>query len=285
MDDMLESKTNSVGTGKDEGFGSNPVAVEDPQNIPKALEPTEYKLLRFSDFDVSINRIYCYRVRLALEDPNYTRSKNLSPRTADLKPEAVTRVQALETSDGEAMNNLEAGVKFVRNSKRYTPWSQASTPIATRQPIELYSSQTIGTWTQMKTPNGKSDVVVESLPTMTKIVYAEWSQDLAMLIPRKTEVQRGALLSGTATEGLDAIHPISKAIKWVAGFKFSNPVTVVDIRGGLPLAASRKNEKDLLASGGEVVAFDPRTGELIISREFETLTQYQMLGFTDETSQ
>jgi hypothetical protein len=82
---------------------------------------------------------------------------------------------------------------------------------------------------------------------------------------------------------LDVIHPITKVIKWLTGFKFSEPVTIVDVRGGQPLAAEKRGrERDPLPSGGEVIGFDPRSGNLIISREFEALTDYEMLSFSTE---
>jgi hypothetical protein len=206
-----------------------------------------------------------------------------------MKPDTVTRVQLLEAADAEAISKLPPGTKFDRNSKRHTPWSEPSSPVETRRPVELYSSKVTGAWTAMKTSNGKSEVAVESMPLKAAIAYAEWAPDYGLLVTRKTDVERGTVLSGMPKElgvdvpGLDAIHPVSKVIKWLAGFKYTDPVTVVDIRGGQPLeAGKRPGVKDPLPSGGEVVAYDPVTGELVISREFEATMPFQMLGFTDE---
>ncbi len=286
--DDSSSSDDSSGSG-DPGMPSA-VASEDPKNIPKQIEVTDYKLLRFVDFDVKLDRVYRYRVRLALEDPNYTRAKSFSPKTADMKPEVVARVQILETADADALSKLAPDQKLVRSSKLQTQWSEASTPVATRQPTELHSGKATGSWVQMKTPTGKTEVTVENMPLKATLVYAEWVDDLSLLVSqKKNDIERGTVLSGlpyvgTGVElGLDAIHPISKVIKWVKDFKFSNPVTIADIRGGQPLAAEKRSrDKDPLPSGGEVVAYDPRTGELIISREFEATIPYQMLGFTDE---
>jgi hypothetical protein len=291
---MDDSEPTDDGTSPDDSSGDSGMpsasAAEDPKNIPKQLEITDYKLLRFVDFDVKLDRMYRYRVRLALEDPNYTRAKGFSPKTSDMKPEVVARVQVLEAADADALSKLAPGQKLVRNSKLQTLWSEASTPVVTRKPTELYSGKASGNWVQMKTPNGKAEVAVEIMPLKATLVYAEWAEELSLLVSqRKNDIERGTVLSGvpyvgTAVEpGLDAIHPISKVIKWVKDFKFANPVTIADIRGGQPLAAEKRSkEKDPLPSGGEVVAYDPRTGELIVSREFEATVPYQMLGFTDE---
>jgi hypothetical protein len=293
---MDDSPTSDDASTSDDSSGEpgmpNVGAAEDPKNIPKQLEVTDYKLLRFVDFDVKLDRVYRYRVRLALEDPNYTRAKGYSPKTSDMKPEVVARVQVLEAADADALAKLAAGQKPVRNSKLLTPWSEASPPVANRKPTELYSGKATGSWVQMKASNGKTDVAVENTPLKATLVYAEWVDDLSLLVSqKKNDVERGTVLAGAPTvgagqePGLDAIHPISKVIKWVKEYKFTNPVTIADIRGGQPLAAEKRSrEKDPLPSGGEVIAFDPRTGELIISREFEATIPYQMLGFTDERS-
>ncbi len=294
MDDS--SPPEDTTSGNDESSGGmvvpNVAAIEDAKYAPKMLEATDYKLLRFVDFAVNLNRVYRYRVRLALEDPNYPRAKSLAPRTSDLKTQVGDRVQVLEAADADAIAKLAPGKKHERSSKQYTPWSKESSPVVTHKPVELYSSKAVGSWTVMKTPNGKSEVSVETMPLKAAIVYAEWSPDLSLLVPhKKNEVERGTVLSGIAyvgstsnpEPGLDAIHPVSKVIKWVKDFKFSNPVTIADIRGGQPLAAEKRGkDKDPLPSGGEVVAYDPLTGELVISREFESTLPYQMLGFTHE---
>jgi hypothetical protein len=76
-----------------------------------------------------------------------------------------------------------------------------------------------------------------------------------------------------------------KVIKQVTGFGYKNPVTIADLRGGQPLAAQNrpeKHDKDPLPSAGEIVAFDPRTGDLVISGEFSDLEDYRMYSFADE---
>ncbi len=67
--------------------------------------------------------------------------REVTPKTSDMKPDTVARVQQLELSDAEALSKSPAGTKFVRNSKRYTPWSDASGLVETKQPIELHSGQ------------------------------------------------------------------------------------------------------------------------------------------------
>ncbi len=302
--DTPDSRSMVADGMNDGGSGQLVQAVEeDPRNIPKLLEKSEYKLLRFVDFNVENKHTYRYRVRLGLEDPNYTRSKVWTPRTQDLKPETVVRVQAKEAADNDAFSKLAPGAKFVRDSKLHTPWSEASPAVTLRRPVELYASQTARTFTEMKTPNEKSNILVDTMPPKATLVYAEWMPELGMQIPRRMEAMRGMLLSGSATvfyspslteNGLDAIDPVTKTIKWIPvsspdkkiGFLFKTPVSIADVRGGLPLAAEkgRERDKDKLPSGGEVIAFDPDSDELVISREFESITPYQMLGFTNETA-
>ncbi|MDZ4851423.1 MAG: hypothetical protein SGI77_19205 [Pirellulaceae bacterium] len=266
-----------------DGLVAQSIEASELSLMPQALEPSDYKLLRFVDFDVTPGKKFRYRVRLALEDPNYTRARSISPRTADMKPEAVARVQAIEFADNDAIEKLPPGTKFDRNSKIYTPWSQPSLAISTESPVELYSSQVSGYWITTKRPKTNTEISFESVPVKASVVYAEWENNLALRVPRKLDVYRGTVLSGLV-DGLDTIHPITKTIKWATGFSFRNPVTIVDVRGGLSLEAgkNRVRDRDPLPAGGEIVAYDPLTGNLVISREFDSISEYQMLGFSQE---
>ena len=53
-------------------------------------------------------------------------------------------------------------------------------------------------------------------------------------------------------------------------------VTVVDTKGLTPLIAG--SAKDPIKTGAEIVSFDPLTGQLIISREFDNFTSFNMFA-------
>ncbi len=267
---------------------STPAPEPDAEVLPQAVEASEFKLIRFFDFGVEgIGRVYRYRVRLALEDPNYTRAESVSPATIDMRPEIVPRIQALVDADLAAKEKLAPGQVFKRNSKLLTSWSDPSPPIVASLPIHLTSSGVTGLFSRIKAPGGR-EVVIEQLPAVSPVIYGEWKRDDAVLVTRRLIAERGSVLSGppTANEpGLDIVHPVTKIIKWLTGFRFSQPMTIADIRGGHPLEAERRptKDKDPLPSQGEVVGYDPRTGELVISREFESRDGFSMFSFVGET--
>ncbi len=238
---------------------------------PKVPEYSSHKLIRFFDFGVQLNRIYRYRIRLVVEDPNFPRLESLKVNTASMKPETVARVQQLEDAHRAEVQKLAAGKKIlVRNSKLVSPWSSASGLASLRTPTEIFASGV--------------DLAVTGVKA--KLVYGEWDTKMGLMVPKNVIADRGMVLSGPPVEGgSDVIHPVMKIIKQVTGFGYRNPVTIADLRGGQPLAAQNrpeKHDKDPLQSAGEVVAYDPRTGDLVISGEFTDLEDYRMYSFADE---
>ncbi len=271
----------SSGEGSMDGDGSGGFRVA-PQMTPEemamvaAATPkipvfSTHKLIRFFDFGAQLNRIYRYRIRLVLEDPNFPRLESLKVNTASMKPETVARVQQLEDAHRAEVQKLAPGKKIlVRNSKLASPWSSASALTSLRPPTELFASGV--------------DLAVTGVKA--KLVYGEWDTKMGLMVPKSVIADRGMVLSGPPVEGgNDVIHPVMKVIKQLSGFGYRNPVTIADLRGGQPLAAQNrpeKHDKDPLPSAGEVVAFDPRTGDLVISGEFTDLEDYRMYSFADE---
>jgi hypothetical protein len=264
------------GESSEGGFRMAPSMTAEETALVAAATPkipvfSSHKLIRFFDFGVKPNRIYRYRIRLVLEDPNFPRLESLKVNTATMKPETVIRVQQLEDAYRAEVQKLAPGKKIlVRNSKMLSPWSDASTTASLKIPTELFA--------------GGIELAVTGVKA--KILYGEWDGKVGLMVPKTTIVDRGTVLSGPSVEGVnDVIHPVTKVIKQVSGFVFKNPVTIADLRGGQPLAAQNrpeKHDKDPLPAAAEVVAYDPRTGDLVISSEFGDLEKYRMYSFADE---
>jgi len=258
------------------GYRAAPLMTPEETAMVAAATPkipvfSTHKLVRFYDFGVKPNRIYRYRIRLAVEDPNFPRLESLKVNTASMKPETVVRVQQLEDAFRAEVQKLAPGKKIlVRNSKLASPWSDASGLVSLRLPTEMFAS----------------GVEVTAAGVKAKLVYGEWDIKMGLMVPKIVIADRGMVLSGPPIEGgSDVIHPVTKVIKQLTGFGFRNSVTIADLRGGQPLAAQNrpeKHDKDPLPSGGEVVAYDPRTGDLVISSEFTDLEDYRMYSFADE---
>jgi len=258
---------------------------------PKVTTFSTYKLIRFYDFGVKPNRIYQYRVRIVLEDPNFPRLESFKVNASTMKPETVARVQQLEDAYRAELLKMGPNKKLlIRKSELTSKWSEPSSQVSLRIPTELFASRVEGTWNRMPVVGGQAKdlSIVESLMAKATLVYAEWDTNLAVLVPKSFIADRGTVLSGLSSGsdgGLDVIHPVTKAIKQLTGFAFEDPVTIADLRGGQPLAAEKRKdnrEKDPLPAGGEVIAYDPRTGDLVISLEFSDLEKYRMHSFADE---
>jgi len=290
----------AAGYGQSGGGRAGPVApamtAEETALIaaatPKTPTFSTYKMIRFFDFNVEPNRIYRYRVRFVVEDPNFPRLETFKVNTSSMKSETVVRVQQMEDAYRAEVLKMGTNKKvLIRDSKLSSKWSKPSSTISLTLPTELYASKLeAGSWTQQKIVGGQKQefATVESIAARATLVYAEWDIKLALLVPKSTSAERGTVLSGPGPEwGLDVIHPVTKVIKQLTGFAYSDPVTVADIRGGQPLAAEKRlgtkgAKEDPLPSAGEVVAFNPRTGDLVISREFSDLERYRMYSFSDE---
>ena len=79
---------------------------------------------------------------------------------------------------------------------------------------------------------------------------------------------------------IDIIHPVKKMIKALKDYKTTNFVTVIDSKGVTPLQMGNAS-KDPIKTGRELVSFDPLTGQLTISREFDNFTNFHMFTQPD----
>ncbi len=273
----------SYGAGYGGGAGSNyggnaAVPEEDLSEQSKAETASEFKLLRFFDFNVQPGHIYVYRVRVVLEDPNYPRSKTLQPKTSTMKPETVQRVQDLQMADEK---RLAADKKAKRTSRLETKWSEPSPPVTIPSRSRLFASKVDKRMQQFKHASGADVNIIGSLAS--NVVYGEWDPKLATFVPSFSDrFGVGTVFGGdTGNESfIDVIDPISKKVKEVQGYRYANTVTVTDISGGDRLVDSPP--KNDLASGGQIVAFDSASGELIVSREFDDYTQFRLFSYADE---
>ncbi len=267
------------GKSSPSGYGAANAEVEeiDQSTMPKALEKTDFKLLRFFDFEVQPGHTYAYRVRLILEDPNYPRNVTVQPETSTMTPDAYQRVQELRRVDEEKANGAK---KYDRTSKRLSPWSETSEYVSIPSVSRLFAGPAARTFF----PVALKDKTIEKEALLSEpLVYGEWNRELGTLVPKTEEVKfRGFVLGGKprTDTGLDIIDPVSKSVKSLPNPQFTNSLTVADINGGRPLDLSTRDNE--LKSQTEVVAFDPLSGDLVISREFDDFANYRLFSFSDE---
>lgn len=255
--------------GAPSGYGNAAAPVVPPAEAPKQLPSTKYKLVRFYDGKAEANKVYRYRVRLIMHDPNYPELAAIQPRSSTLNSTTLRRVQELMEKDAKA------GKDGKRSSGRQTDWSAPSDPIATVKPASVFMAEPAITYAPTKDGG-----FYEASVATAEMVFADWDQSKAVFVPRKDKAERGWVFGALRKDkqGKDAypeiINPITKGIKIFKDAAAANLVTVIDIHGLNKL--SMDSAKDPLRSGGEAVAYDPQSKQLVISREFDDFTLYNM---------
>ncbi|AMV35525.1 hypothetical protein VN12_25765 [Pirellula sp. SH-Sr6A] len=253
--------------------------------LPTKLPSTKYKLVRFFDPTAEAGKSYRYRVRLMMYDPNFPEFEIHAPKTMNLKPDAMSRVQDLKM---KVVPDKTKGNK--RKSERLSPWSAPSDPILAAAPTPVFAGE-VEKPSLIRLESGEQ---VESRPTKTELVTLNNVGTINFAIKDSQPVTRGHIIAGTHKpnkEGYEFVHPtlkvlkIPKKIREEVGPKVNIVlpnvlVTVLDVGGGTPLRAS--TSKDELLAGGEVVCFDAKTGQIVVGREFEDYTDYNGAVKPDE---
>jgi hypothetical protein len=249
--------------------------------LPQRLPRTKYKLIRFVDNKVEEGKAYRYRIRLKMYDPNFPEYEAFAPKSINLEDVALARVQQLR----ETVKADEETGK--RNSVRLTDWSEPTPVVQAFVPAPVYAA---GMERPSYVGDGKGGVF-ETVPLKTKAVW--FQRNYIVDIARVEEVSVGTifglgLLNGSkkdAKEPAVFVHPFTKVLKTTKSADkpadknadqdaVNRQVTIVDVSGAVPLSAF--SSRDDLRSGTEVVAFDTQTGQLVIGREFDDFTMFNM---------
>lgn len=256
--------------GGDGGFGNSGTMME----VPRRLPSTKYKLVRFYDFSAKAGKIYKYRVRLLMYDSNFPEWSAFKPASSTLKTETLRRVQTLE-SDFKAKepapvkrptNPPTIIAQAKREKYRETEWSAPSKAVLTKKPAMVFATET-----------------KEKL----ECVFVDFEALRGISIPKKDPAERGFVFGTPSRQvkgkevGIDIIHPVTKVILALKVYRATNFVTVVDWKSPSPLNAMVANPKDAIKTGAEVVSFDPLTGQLVVSREFDNFTSFNMYAQPD----
>ncbi|MCY3006109.1 MAG: hypothetical protein NTV29_09030 [Planctomycetota bacterium] len=274
------------GAGGGAGAGSG-TARED---IPRELPSTKYKLVRFYDFEAKPNRVYRYRVRLLMYDPNFPESGSIQPRSAVLDSATGTlrRVQDLlgkERQDRQAFKPEKdkdgRETYYKRNSARKAAWSEPSGPVSTKRQAEAY----LGELNVAYAPDAQRRLFEASAPR-AEMVFADYDPKLASYLARKETTSRGHVFGQQLKEqgkevALELIHPVTKLIKTVEKREGKTLLAVIDMHGMQPL--EMKVPKDSgLKTGADSVAFDPDSGRIVVLREFDDFNGYGMFTQPDK---
>lgn len=260
------------------GYGGSGGTGMTMMEMPKKLPSTKFKLIRFYDYTATAGKVYRYRVRLLMYDSNYPEWAQFKPDGSKLTQVALKRVHLQEQNEPKEKPEAKPATSsttatFVpptkRTSRRESPWSEPSKPILTVKPVSVYTAR-------------KEDG--SSYPEVVQ-VYFDPAQSLS--VPRKEEFKRTdevatGLVFGTVLSKktpVEVIHPITHVIKALKDIQ-AKFVTVIELKGA-STTLSVSNPKDILKTGFEVVSFDPGTGQVVISREFDNFTNFHMYANPD----
>jgi hypothetical protein len=249
------------GSGYQESGATANVVME----MPKQLPSTKYKLVRFYDINPPVGKVFKYRVRLLMYDSNHPEWASFKPAASTLSNDALKRVQALELEEGKEVpkNANAASGPAKRVCQRESSWSDPTKPILILKPASVFIA---------KDKENKSEAAFES-------VFVDFEKERAIDVPRKESVEAG-LVFGTPTKSkgkelpLEIIHPIKKVIKALKDFRSTNLVTIVSFEK--PASLQMGSARDIMKAGAEVVSFDPLTGQIVVSREFENYTSFHL---------
>ncbi len=135
--------------------------------------------------------------------------------------------------------------------------------------------------------NGKSvkfEAPSASVPGgVINMVYAAWDEARSVDVPRTEKIEKGAVLAGklAKTKPASIIHPVTKVVLSDPDYVFEDGLTIIDFQVPQPMS-SHNAARDPLLTASEVLAFNPKTGELMVSNEFNDFTNYRMFSFADE---
>lgn len=274
MDEMDDGAYGGYGGGG--GFGSTMMIEKDP---------VDHKLLRFYDFAGAYmprlkatqwkdehapkrGRKYVYRIRFAIDDPNFPQSPELTPEFRTLAPDVYTRVSALRA---KAVQENE------REFRRWSDWSEPSEPamlpsdsrffLGDVEPVKVRRSKVGNRTIEVISDGPKAEVVVE-----------QFSMELGTFIPMRLEVAEGTVLSDSA-ETADVVDPVSLEVKKLENAKVTSAATVIDIDGGLPLEIAE--EDDDLTEPAVFLMMDGQ-GNLVVKDAIEEREMYRIKSFAKE---
>jgi hypothetical protein len=283
--DMMEAMGGGMGGGN----------VMSSRSIP------EFLMVRFFDFSrdeeddpgPKPGRVYRYRVRLLLEDPNHPNihvrpdyPQHAAPPNRSLDEDVIARIVQMD----DAKHDI-----FFRQTK----WSEPTAPIRVPDPNRVFAGE-VNDLAANPPSKGKHLPVqprvrltyVDREPEGT-LLPVVWDKRRGVDIPLlNNEVRRGSMLNQDDS-GVHYGHPASTLIKWINNGKDFDPVdendkredkfrtdfTVADIRGGEDLPGSSKEYR--VRSPGEFALFDS-TGRLIVHNELDDLDGFKRYDFREQ---
>lgn len=237
-----------------------------------AIEEIEYKLVRMYDLTAEPGKVYRYRIRVLLRDPN---NPNPTDRADFKKPSR--RHMAKEVI--ERLTKQEAAAK--KAGKKTIPfwldsgWSDASPAISLPSPNRVAVGP-VTSARRVTSPTGASSFVrwERSGPSGTAVPIV-WDPSYATDLSTEKAVTRGSVLDALV-DSAEVIEPVSLIIKEIKDAKIISQLVVIDIAGGDSLPTTVRKEK--LASAGEYLLLTA-DGSLVVHNELDDMKDFSLYRF------
>ncbi len=248
---------------------------------------SEYKLIRFYDFDIKPGHVYRYRIRLVIEDANYPEDRSMDLDLSIFKNEVFSRVVSQRAEDEKKTANKDG--EKPRTFYRFTDWSQPSAPAYAPNP-GMFANGEIAiskrTMNVTGADNKPATIEVDSSARghLGNVVFADWDAALGVDVPTTYEAQKGTMLFfNPKDKEPEIVDPVTKSVKKLKGYKMNEAIAVVDVRGGENLAHN-DDRTDRLTFSGEMLLFR-NDGTLAVSDELDDQDSFRMFTFADEKEQ
>ncbi len=236
----------------------------------------EYKMFRCYDIlsTQDIGKSYRYRIRLFMRDPNYPENRFLQrPAPNQLKDDVWARVSVAMAKDEEAIRKNPNAPRTLR----ITDWSEASAPTRVQFPSAVFAGNVDYDGPRDFEAGGKIYSVSLKEATGSAVATSLDFKTGARSAVKSEAIRRGSYLTDKAD--VELIVPTDRVIKIEKDFVVDSRSTVVDIRGGVTLAGSSRD--DPLKDIGEIMILK-RDGSIEITNEFDDMFNYRMYTSADD---
>ncbi|MFK8112341.1 MAG: hypothetical protein AB8B91_09070 [Rubripirellula sp.] len=234
-------------------------------------DPVDFKLARFYDLvgtwknAARAGRTYVYRIRYSVSDPNFPASRVLQPKTGNLAPEVIDRVQKLMAQAGETQK---------RSYERWSDWSAPSEPVVLAAPEQQFAGPITPGTTNMWQVQGKT-IPYRRDPPKGKMIASQFVESIGTRIPLAMDVTEGTVLSHKV-ESADVVDPITLKVKKLPDAEIVSGTTIVSLDGGSKLQIT-----DDLTEPGMMLMFNP-LGGLKVTDDIDGQEFYRIYNYSDE---
>ena len=281
--DMYMDESMGMGGGMEEdmmGYGGMGGRVSGMEGKPAEDNPVDYKLLRFYDFaylrgaprDPNIPRLgrkYVYRIRFAVEDPNFPEKPEMQPQGNTLDPDAYQRFLALSA---EAVQNQ------VRSYKRWSEWSEVSPPVSLPSKFDKSFVGPVKPNRSRFVRVGSRLILAEPESPTAEVVATSFDMDLGTFVPTLIEATGGTVFSKKA-ESTDVVDPITLEVRKTGEKVIDSATTVIDIDGGTQMEVVA--DDDTMTEPGIMLTVDSN-GKLHVRDSVEEQFPYRIKSFAEE---